>query len=185
MQAIAELRGWTQFCALQICYSLIERTVERELIPMAREMGMGVSPWAPLGQGMLTGKYTRADLMGAGSMDDISSRKAINAVTGRLTEANLDIADVVVEVAKEVGCTPAQLALAWTLRNPAVCSPVVGVRTPAQLEDNLGALAVEISDDQMARLGAISAVPPVFPMDMLKSPAEGMMIGTVKVEERG
>ena len=144
MQAIAELRGWTQFCALQIAYSLIERTVEREMIPMAHEMGMGVSPWAPLGQGMLTGKYTREDLIGAGSMDDISSRKAINAVTGKLTERNLDIADVVVAVAKEIGCTAAQLALAWTLRNPDVVSPVIGVRTPAQLEDNLGALDVEI-----------------------------------------
>ena len=184
MQAIAELRGWTQFCALQISYSLIERTVERELIPMAREMGMAVSPWAPLGQGVLTGKYTRDDLI-AGSMDDISSRKAINAMTGKLTEKNLEIADVVVAVAGEIGCSAAQLALAWTLRNPAVRSPVIGVRTPAQLEDNLGALDVEISADQLARLDAVSAVPMVFPMDMLKSPAEGMMIGNVKVEERG
>ena len=184
MQAIAELRGWTQFCALQICYSLIERTVEREMIPMAHEMGMGVSPWAPLGQGMLTGKYTRADLMGSGSMDDISSRKAINAVTGRLTEKNLDIADVVVAVAKEIGCTAAQLAVAWTLRNPDVVSPVIGVRTPAQLEDNLGALDVEISPEQMARLDEVSAVPPVFPIDVLKSPAESMMFGFVSVEER-
>lgn len=186
MQAIAELRGWTQFCALQICYSLIERTVERELIPMAQEMGMGVSPWAPLGQGVLTGKYTRADLdLGAGSMVDISSRKAINAMTGKLTAKNLDVADVVVEVAREIGCTAAQLAVAWTLQNPAVCSPVIGVRTPAQLEDNLGALAVDISADQLARLNAVSAVPPVFPIDVLKSPAEGMMMGGVKVEERG
>jgi len=184
MQAIAELRGWTQFCALQICFSLVERTVEREMIPMAREMGMGVSPWAPLGQGVLTGKYTRDDLV-AGSMDDISSRKAINAVTGKLTARNLDIADVVVGIAKEIGCTPAQLALAWTLVNPAVCSPVVGVRTPAQLEDNLGALDITISADQLSRLNEISAVPPVFPMDVLKSPAEGMMFGNVKVAERG
>jgi len=183
MQAIAELRGWTQFCALQICYSLVERTVEREMIPMAQEMGMGVSPWAPLGQGVLTGKYTRDDLV-PGDMSDISSRKAINAVTGKLTAKNLDIADVAVEVAKEIGCTPAQLAVAWTLKNPAVCSPVVGVRTPAQLEDNLGALDVEISDEQMARLDEVSAVPKVFPMDVLKSPAESMMFGGVKVEER-
>ena len=183
MQAIAELRGWTQFCALQICYSLVERTVEREMIPMAQEIGLGVSPWAPLGQGVLTGKYTRADLV-PGDMSDISSRKAINAVTGRLTEKNLDIADLVVEIAGEIGCTPAQLAVAWTLANPAVCSPVVGVRTPAQLEDNLGALAVEISPDQLARLNAISAVPPVFPMDVLKGPAEGMMFGGVRVQER-
>lgn len=183
MQAIAELRGWTQFCALQICYSMVERTVEREMIPMAKEMGMGVSPWAPLGQGVLTGKYTRDDLV-PGDMSDISSRKAINAVTGKLTERNLDIADVAVEVAKEIGCTPAQLAVAWTLKNPTVCSPVIGVRTPAQLEDNLGALDVEISDEQMARLDEVSAVPPVFPIDVLKSPAEGMMFGEVSVEER-
>jgi aryl-alcohol dehydrogenase-like predicted oxidoreductase len=183
MQAIAELRGWSQFCALQIQYSLVERTVEREMIPMAQEMGLGVSPWAPLGQGMLTGKYTRADLV-PGDMNDISSRKAINAVTGKLTEKNLDIADVVVEVAKEIGCTAAQLAVAWTLVNPAVASPVIGVRTPAQLEDNLGSLAVEISADQLARLNAVSAVAPVFPMDVLKGPAESMMFGGVKVQER-
>jgi aryl-alcohol dehydrogenase-like predicted oxidoreductase len=183
MQAIAEVRGWTQFCALQIQYSLVERTVERELIPMARELGFGVSPWAPLGQGMLTGKYTRADLQ-PGSMEDISSRKAINAVTGKLTEKNLEIADVVVAVAKEIGCTPAQLAVAWTLTNPAVTAPVIGVRTPAQLEDNLGALAVEIAPDQLARLDAVSAVAPVFPMDVLKGPAEGMMFGNVRVQER-
>jgi aryl-alcohol dehydrogenase-like predicted oxidoreductase len=183
MQAIAELRGWTQFCALQISYSLVERTVEREMIPMAKEMGFGVSPWAPLGQGVLTGKYTRDDLV-PGSMDDISSRKAINAVTGKLTERNLEIADLVVTIAREIGCTPAQLAVAWTLANPAVCSPVVGVRTPAQLEDNLGALTVEISPDQLARLNEASAVPPVFPIDVLKGPAEGMMFGGVKVQER-
>ena len=183
MQAIAELRGWSQFCALQICYSLVERTVEREMIPMAREMGMGVSPWAPLGQGVLTGKYTRADLA-PGDMSDISSRKAINAVTGRLTEKNLDIADVVVEIAREIGCTPAQLAVAWTLTNPAVCSPVVGVRTPTQLEDNLGALDVTISPEHVTRLNEVSAVPPVFPMDVLKGPAESMMFGGVRVQGR-
>jgi aryl-alcohol dehydrogenase-like predicted oxidoreductase len=183
MQAIAELRGWTQFCALQIQYSLVERTVERELIPMAQEMGFGVSPWAALGQGVLTGKYSRADL-GGGSMDDVSSRKAINAVTGKLTEKNLDIADVVVEIAGELGCTPAQLAVAWTLANPAVCAPVVGVRTPAQLEDNLGALDVALSAEHLARLDTVSAVPPVFPLDTLQGPAEAMMFGNVKVAKR-
>ena len=184
MQAIAELRGWTQFCALQIAYSLVERTVERELIPMACEMGLGVSPWAPLGQGVLTGKYTRADLV-PGDMSDLSSRKAINAVTGKLTERNLDIADVVVAVANELGCTAAQLALAWTLTNPAVAAPVVGVRTPAQLADNLGALDIDIPAELLAKLNTVSAVPPVFPIDVLKSPAEGMMFGNVTVQERG
>ena len=183
MQAIAELRGWSQFCALQISYSLLERTVEREMIPMAAEMGMGVCPWSPLGGGVLTGKYSRADLTPpepGGTFD----RKTMNAATGRLNETNLAIADETVAVAKDIGCTPAQVALAWTLANPAVASPVLGARTPAQLEDNLGALDVTLSDEHLARLDAASAVPKVFPMDVLTGPAEGMMFGNVTVERR-
>jgi aryl-alcohol dehydrogenase-like predicted oxidoreductase len=184
MQAIAELRGWTQFCALQIQHNLIERTVERELIPMAREMGMGVCPWSPLGGGVLTGKYTRADLAApAGAM--MGSRKAINVATGRLSEQNLAIAEVTAEVAKEIGCTPAQVALAWLLVHPDVDSPVLGARTPAQLEDNLGALDVTLSAEHLARLDAASAVPKVFPMDMLTGAAETIMTGGVTVETRG
>ena len=183
MQAIAELRGWSQFCALQISYSLTERTVEREMIPMAAEMGMGVCPWSPLGGGVLTGKYSKADLAPP-DMKNISTRKAINAVTGRLTEQTLKAADVVGEIAKGLGKTSAQVALAWTLVNPAVTSPVLGVRTVAQLEDNLGALDVELDAEQLARLDAVSAVPKVFPMDILTSPAEGMMFGNVRVQRR-
>jgi aryl-alcohol dehydrogenase-like predicted oxidoreductase len=183
MQAIAELRGWSQFCALQISYSLTERTVEREMIPMAEEMGMGVCPWSPLGGGVLSGKYTRADLA-APDMSDLTTRKAINAVTGRLTEQALQTADVVGAVARSLGKTSAQVALAWTLLNPAVTAPVLGVRTVAQLKDNLGALDVELEPDQVARLDAASSVPKVFPMDILSGPAEGMMFGNVKVQRR-
>jgi aryl-alcohol dehydrogenase-like predicted oxidoreductase len=184
MQAIAELRGWSQFCALQISYSLTERTVEREMIPMAAEMGMGVCPWSPLGGGVLAGKYSKADLVPP-DMKNLGSRKAINAVTGRLSERNLSIAEVVGQVAEELGKTPAQVAIAWTLVNPAVTAPVIGMRTLAQLKDNLGALAVELGADQIARLHAVSDVPHVFPMDILKSPAEGMMFGNVKIRPRG
>jgi aryl-alcohol dehydrogenase-like predicted oxidoreductase len=183
IQAVAELRGWSQFCALQIQYSLIERTVEREMIPMAREMGMGVSPWGAIGQGLLTGKYTRADLA-PDPADQTFSRKLMNTMNGRLNAKSLDIADVVVAVAGELGVTAAQVALAWTLENPAVAAPVVGVRTPAQLRDNLGALQIVFSADQLARLDAVSAVPKVFPMDVLKSGSEKMMFGGVTVAER-
>lgn len=93
MQAVAELRGWSQFCALQISYSLIERTVERELIPMAREMGMGVCPWSPLGGGVLSGKYAASDLS-AEPAAGMASRKAINLATGRLSARSLEIAQV-------------------------------------------------------------------------------------------
>lgn len=183
MQAIAELRGWSQFCALQISYSLIERTVEREMIPMAAEMGMGVCPWSPLGGGVLTGKYSRADLappQPGGTYD----RKTMNAATGRLSERNLTIAEEVSAVAREIGCTPAQVALAWTLANPAVAAPVLGARTPAQLADNLGALALSLEPAHLARLGEASGVPKVFPMDVLTSPSEHMMFGGVTVSKR-
>jgi aryl-alcohol dehydrogenase-like predicted oxidoreductase len=181
MQAIAELRGWSQFCALQIQYNLIERTVESEMIPMAREMGMGVCPWSPLGGGVLSGKYSSADL---GQPTDMSTRKAINQATGRLNEANLKVADVVSQVAAEVGHSAAQVALAWTLLDPVVTSPVLGARTPAQLEDNLGALEVELGEEHLARLDQASAVAKVFPYDVLQGPAESMMFGGVKVERR-
>ncbi len=181
MQAIAELRGWSQFAALQIQYSLMERTVEREMIPMAREMGMGVLPWSPLGGGLLTGKYSRADLT---TSAEFGSRKGINASSGKLSEKSLDIADVVVAIAEELGCTPAQVALAWTLIDQAITAPVIGARTPAQLDDNIGALAIDLAAEHRARLDAVSAVPPVFPMDVLRGPAESMMFGGVRVEER-
>jgi aryl-alcohol dehydrogenase-like predicted oxidoreductase len=183
MQAIAELRGWSQFCALQISYSLTERTVERELIPMALEMGMGVCPWSPLGGGVLTGKYSRADITPP-NMNDLTTRKAINAVTGRLNEQALRTADVVGDIAKSIGKTSAQVALAWTLVNPAVTAPVLGVRTVAQLKDNLGALDVELGAEHLSRLDAASSVPKVFPMDILASPSEGMVFGNVKVQRR-
>lgn len=182
MQVMAELRGWTQFCALQVSYSLVERTTERELIPMAREMGLGVCPWSPLAGGVLSGKYSRADL--AGGDAGLGSRKAINAATGRLSERSLQIAELTGQMAKELGCTPAQVALAWTLQNPAVASPVLGARTPAQLEDNLGALAVEFSEEQLARFDAASSVPLGFPHEMLNGPGFEVAFGNVKVEKR-
>ncbi|MBW8785713.1 MAG: aldo/keto reductase [Novosphingobium sp.] len=183
MQAIAEVRGWSQFAALQISYSLVERTVERELIPMAREMGMGVIPWSPLGGGVLSGKYARSDV-GAGNLAEIGTRRAINQATGRLSERNLDIAEVVGEVAQELGRSSAQVALAWTLLNPAVTSPIVGARTLAQFEDNLGALDVAFDEGQLKRLDEASAVEMGFPHDMLASPAMSLTFGGVKVERR-
>lgn len=179
MQATAELRGWSQFCALQISYSLIERTVERELVPMAREMGMAVSPWSPLGGGVLTGKYTGL----AGEGGD-STRGAMNAATGRLNARSLEIAGLVQDIAREAGCSQAQAALAWVLSKPGVVAPVLGVRTPGQLEDNLGALDLRLDPDQLARLDAASAVPLGFPHETLKGPFMQTAFGGTCVEER-
>ncbi|MGO1070109.1 aldo/keto reductase [Lysobacter sp. CA199] len=182
MQAIADLRGWSPLIALQIQYSLIERTVERELMPMAKELGLGVVPWSPLGMGVLTGKYSRADLdIGGGVPEAIGTRKNIAAGNGALTERALDIAEVVKQIARDIGKTPAQVALAWTLLNPAVTSPIMGVRTLAQLHDNLGALEVEFSDAQRARLDEASAIAAGFPHDFLAMPlVRAVMFGEVR-----
>jgi aryl-alcohol dehydrogenase-like predicted oxidoreductase len=184
MQAIAELRGWAPLIALQVPYNLTERTVERELLPMADEMGMGVLPWSPLAGGVLSGKYDRKDLEDKGSSPTGagSSRKNINLSTGRLNPRNLDIAAVVKEVAQELGHTPAQIALAWTLLHPAVVSPLIGARTLAQLDDNLGALEVVFSQDQIARLDKVSQIDLGFPHELARSPTYGAMFGGVKVE---
>lgn len=171
MQAIAELRGWSPLIALQIEYSLVERTVERELIPMAREMGLGVMPWSPLASGVLTGKYSRKDLdAGSGEGEVVGTRKNVAAANGSLTGRALDIADEVAAVARELGRSPAQTALAWTLLNPGVTAPIIGARTLAQLEDNLGALEVAFSDEQRARLEAASAIELGFPHEMVHRP---------------
>lgn len=165
MQAIAELRGWAPLVALQIPYNLVERTVERDLIPMARTMGLGVVAWSPLAGGVLTGKYGRSDLVAG---DGMASRRGVAVANGFLTERGLDIAAVAAEVAAELGTTASRVALAWTLLNSAVVAPLVGARTVAQLADNLGALDVELSPEQQARLASASDVDLGFPHEALR-----------------
>jgi aryl-alcohol dehydrogenase-like predicted oxidoreductase len=186
MQAIADLRGWAPLVAVQIEYSLVERTVERELIPMAAELGLGVIPWSPLGSGVLTGKYSSADVRDSGDVASASgTRRDVAAGNGALTEHNLGIAEVVTKVAAELGVTPAQAAIAWTLRNPAVTAPILGVRTPSQLDDNLGALDVEFNDAQLSALNEVSAVDLGFPHKFLALPlTRGVMFGGVTVRPR-
>ena len=185
MQAIADLRGWSPLVALQIEYNLIERTGERDLIPMAREMGLGVIPYSPLAGGVLTGKYSRADLTAANVASGDSTRKSFNAALGMVTERNLAIADVVKEVAAELGRTPAQVGLAWTLRNPGVTAPIIGARTPAQLEDNLGALEVDFTAAQLARLDEASAIDLGYPHDLLAGDhIRAVTSGDLKIETR-
>lgn len=186
LQAIAELRGWAPLVALQVPYNLTERTVEREFMPMAQTMGLGVLPWSPLAGGVLSGKYRRDDLQRANTPKDgtskaMDSRKAINLATGRLTERALDIAEVVVEVGKELNRPAAQVALAWTLLNPAVVSPIIGARTFEQFEDNLAALSISFSQDQIRRLNDVSQVDKCFPHNMLDSAAAASMFGGIKV----
>ncbi|WP_407547621.1 aldo/keto reductase [Streptomyces sp. Pv4-95] len=185
MQAIADLRGWSPLVALQIEYNLIERTGERDLIPMAREMGLGVIPYSPLAGGVLTGKYRRADLTATNVASGDGTRKSFNSALGTVTERNLAIADVLKDVAAELGRTSAQTGLAWTLRNPAVTAPIIGARTPAQLEDNLGALEIDFTAAHLARLDEAGAIPLGFPHDVLASDhIRKVTAGDLKLEAR-
>ncbi|MGJ7566994.1 aldo/keto reductase [Variovorax sp. GB1R11] len=184
MQTLADLRGWTPLVALQIEHSLIERTVERELLPMAHELGLGVMAWSPLGSGVLSGKYTRADLAqmkGAtsGTAGVSGTRKDLVAINGALSGRTLDIADVVAQIAKEQGRSSAQIALAWLLhRSAPTVMPIVGARTFAQFKDNLGALDVELDASALQRLDAVSAVPMGFPHDFMALPVtQGVLSG--------
>lgn len=153
---LAELRGWSQFVGLQIRYSLIDRTVERELLPMARAFDLGVTPWGIVGSGVLTGKYN----------NDAAARGRAS-MRGQIGERSLTIAQAVIDVAQEIGATPSQVAIAWVRQGPAVIVPLVGARTVEQLNENLGCLELVLTSEQKSRLDAVSAIDPGFPHDML------------------
>lgn len=160
-QLLAQFRGWSPLVALQIEYSLAERTVEGDLIPMARELGLGVVPWSPLAGGRLSGKYTRTN---AGKVTD--GRAAF--VAGRLSERDYDTVEVLTRVAKEVDSTVPRVALAWLCAQPGVTAPIVGPRTLQHLEDNVQALEVKLSADQLKALGDVSAPTLPFPHAFLQ-----------------
>jgi aryl-alcohol dehydrogenase-like predicted oxidoreductase len=169
MQTLADLRGWAPLVALQIEHSLIERTVEHDLLPMAQELGLGVLAWSPLGSGVLSGKYSRADVAKHRDADVWNgTRAAVAAGMGALSERNLDIVDVLKGVAGEVGHSPAQTAIAWLLaKQMPTIIPILGARTAAQFEENLAALEVSFTDEQLRKLDEASAVAPIFPHSFL------------------
>jgi aryl-alcohol dehydrogenase-like predicted oxidoreductase len=157
---LAELRGWSPFVGLQIEYSLVERTVERELLPMAEAMGVGVTAWSPLGGGVLTGKYAEGK---AGTDARMNSE-----MMKRVAQAREDTAAVVAEVlgiAREVGRSSAQVALAWLRQRPWAVIPIIGARRLEQFRDNLTCLDLTLDADQVARLDAASRVTLGFPHD--------------------
>jgi aryl-alcohol dehydrogenase-like predicted oxidoreductase len=168
---LARQYGWSPVIALQIEYSLLERTVEAELVPMALEMGMGITPWSPLAGGALSGKYTRAN---AGKADIGRGEWVAN----RLTDKGYAIVDGLIAIGKEIGATPAQVALAWLQSKPGVVSSIIGARTLEQLKDNLGALTGNLSAEHIASLDALSTPALPFPHDFLIRTASVMQGGT-------
>ena len=158
--------------ALQIEYSLLERTVEGELVPMAQELGLGITPWSPLKGGLLSGKYTRAN---AGQ---VTAKRAWTV--GGLNERVYSVIDALLAVAGQTGSTAARVALAWLLAKPGVTSPILGATSVAQLDDNLASLAVKLSAEQVKALDAASTPQLNFPAGFL-SRAGSFMHGGLSV----
>ena len=158
MNTIAELKGWTQFVALQIKYSLLERTVERELLPMARKLDLAVTPWAVIGGGILSGKYNKnKDEQGRAKMN-----KAIK-------DEHLKIAEEVIKIADVVGCSPSQVAINWVRKQPGVIIPIIGAKTESQLKDNIDCLKFTLNQEQINKLNEASKIDLGFPHTFLSS----------------
>ena len=158
----AKFRGWSPLIALQLEYSLLERTIEGELVPMALELGLGITPWSPLRSGVLSGKYTREN---AGQLKASRGEMAASL----LTEKAYTIIDTLIEIARELDSSPARVALAWVQRRPGVASTIIGARTLRQLEENLAALDVKLESLHAERLNALTAPVLNFPYDFLNS----------------
>ena len=170
-QITASFRGWSPLVALQVEYSLIERTVEGELIPMAEELGLGVTPWSPLRGGVLTGKYTR---------DNVGDAKPGRGerVTAYLNDRTFSIIDELVRIAADSETTPAAIALAWVQGKSGVDSTIIGARTMEQLEANLVGLDVTLTEAQVDALDAVSSPTLSFPMPFLEMANTVMHAGT-------
>lgn len=163
VQAMYEsvFRGWTQPIAIQIEYSLLQRTVEYDLMPMARKCGFGVTPWSPLRGGVLTGKFTREDR----PKDDGATR--VRSDSKYLTEQTFVLLDALREIAGAHGVTPAQVALRWVMDRAGVTSTIIGARTLAQLDDNLAACRVHLTAEETKRLNTLTEPPPCFPHEFI------------------
>jgi aryl-alcohol dehydrogenase-like predicted oxidoreductase len=170
-QVTARLRGTTPLIALQIEYSLLERTVEGELIPMAEELGLGVTPWSPLKSGVLSGKYTRRN---AGTVKADRGAWAESA----LTENAYAIIDELERIAAALDSSPARVALAWVQARKGVTSTIIGARTVEQLEDNLAAVDVHLAPEQIAALDQLSTPKLDFPAGFLTMAAVFINGGT-------
>jgi aryl-alcohol dehydrogenase-like predicted oxidoreductase len=155
----ARFRGWSAFIGLQIEYSLLERSVEQELVPMALELGLGITPWSPIKGGLLSGKFNRAN---GGQVDGARG----GYYQSHLNEHTWTLVDALQRIAQAHDSTVARAALAWVRQQAGVTSTIIGARRVAQLEDNLASLDLTLSADELAELAALSKPTFGFPQSM-------------------
>lgn len=156
---LAQCRGWTPFVALQILYNLVDRTAERDLLPMAQALEMTVTPWSPLARGILTGKYNQ------------NSNGQSNSRGEEILDRDLKIARVVGEVADELGCSSSQVALAWIRAQSSAAIPIIGARSLSHIKDNLACLDLVLPPEHLQRLDRVSRIELGFPHDFIQSEA--------------
>lgn len=168
-QTIAHFRGWSPLIALQIEYSLIERTPEGDLFPMAQEMRLGITPWSPLKGGILSGKYRKDKMPDKGRYPEDSKH---------LNDKTFGIIDALEEIAEAHERSIPQVALAWCRQREGVASPIIGARTMEHLEANLASLELTLSDQDMDRLNSLSAPDLGFPHTFLSNITNAIQNGS-------
>jgi aryl-alcohol dehydrogenase-like predicted oxidoreductase len=170
---LADLKNWAPIVGIQNEYSLVERTADRELLPMAESLGLGAALWSPLGGGLLTGKYR---LSTEGRLSDLGA-----VIHTESTGQKTAVVDTVLAIAEEIGATPAQVAVAWVreraARSTTALVPIIGPRDLTQLDSYLSALDVQLTPEQLARLSDVSAVPLGVPHEAIAGALPGIRGG--------
>jgi aryl-alcohol dehydrogenase-like predicted oxidoreductase len=163
--------GWTKFVASQNYYTIASRDIEREIVPMALSEGIGIMPWSPLAGGFLSGKYTRNTEIAGNSRRDAFDFPPINKPKA------YDIIDVMAEIGKNHGVSVATVALNWVIRQPGVCSTIIGAKTLEQLKDNISAVKLQLTPEDLQQLNDISTLAPEYPGWMVTRQTQGRWPG--------
>jgi aryl-alcohol dehydrogenase-like predicted oxidoreductase len=183
-QALAEFRGYEPVSALQMEYSLVERAIENEFVPLGVAHGMGTMVWSPLASGLLSGKYrpSQSGQFGEGRLQTTSG--TTNPAFAKLSARNFAIVAELEAVAKVLGRSMAQVALNWVAHRPGVASVIVGATKPAQLDENLAALEFTLPDELAARLDRVSSMPETYPYSFFTPQMQTMLAGSHVVGDK-
>jgi aryl-alcohol dehydrogenase-like predicted oxidoreductase len=166
---VSEANGFERFVCLQPQYSLVERNIEREILPVCAREGLGVIPWSPLGGGFLSGKYRRGEEPPQGSRISEAVESMEEYWDRRATERNWRTLDIVGRISEDTGKSYAQISLNWLLRQEGITAPIIGARTLEQLEDNIGASGWELTGEQVDELSEASALEDVYPYRFIRN----------------